>query len=122
MRVTSSIVADSIGANAVIVRNLFIDSSKNGLLIASAGKNGGVILAKETKDITFWDIYQSVEKSNVDDIFKIYEGNQDCPVGKNFYQLIYPHMEDSIHAMEESMKQVTIQTLLDELKENLEKL
>lgn len=120
MRITSSIVTDSIGVNAVVVRNIFIDLSKNELLIATSGKNGGVKLAKDAQDITLWDIYQAVESSDVEDVFKIYEGSSDCPVGKSFYELIYPHMEDSIKAMSENMKQVTLQILLDELKENLD--
>lgn len=120
MRITSSIVADSIGVNAVVVRNIFIDLSKNELLIATSGKNGGVKLAKDAQDITLWDIYQAVESSDVEDVFKIYEGSSDCPVGKSFYELIYPHIEDSIKAMSENMKQVTLQILLDELKENLD--
>lgn len=116
MRITSSLVADSIGSNPVIVRNLFLDLSKNGLIITSAGKNGGVTLAKEPKDISLWDIYEAVETNNVEEIFKIYEGNSDCPVGKNIYQLLYPHMESAIDAMKANMEQVTIDSLLNELK------
>lgn len=119
MRVTSTLVADSIDSNPVIVRNLFLDLSKNGLLNASAGKNGGVSLAKDPKDITLWDIYQSVETNNVEDVFKLYEGNDDCPVGKNIYQLLYPHMGSVLDALSTSMNQITIQTLLDELNEKI---
>ncbi|MCD7808530.1 MAG: Rrf2 family transcriptional regulator [Erysipelotrichaceae bacterium] len=115
MRVTSTLVADSIGSNPVIVRNLFLDLSKNGLLVASAGKNGGVTLAKEPKDMTLWDVYQAVESNDVEDVFKIYEGNVDCLVGKNIYQLLYPHMESALEALSNNMNQITIQTLLDEL-------
>lgn len=115
-RVTSTLVAESTGSNAVTVRNIFLDLSDSGLLTASAGKNGGVHLARKPKDITLWDIYQAVETNSVEEIFKIYEGNDDCPVGKNFYQILYPHMASAVNAMKENMEQVTLETLIGELK------
>ncbi|MCD8015404.1 MAG: Rrf2 family transcriptional regulator [Lachnospiraceae bacterium] len=115
-RVTSSLIAESTGTNAVSIRNIFLDLSKNGLLNAAAGKNGGVSLAKEPEDITLWDIYQAVETNDVDEIFKIHETDSDCPVGKNIYQILYPHMLSAVDAMKASMEQVTLETLLNELK------
>lgn len=115
-RVTSALVSESTGTNAVTVRNIFLDLSHNGLLIASAGKNGGVHLAKEPKDITLWDIYQAVETKDVDEIFTTYEGCSDCPVGQNFYQILYPHMKSAIDAMKMDMEKVTLETLMGELK------
>lgn len=114
-RVTSTLVAESTGSNAVTIRNLFLDLSRDGLLTASAGKNGGVHLAKEPKDITLWDVYQAVETNDVEEIFKLHETDSTCPVGKNIYQLLYPHMLDAVTAMKGSMEQVTPGTLLDEL-------
>ncbi|MCD8116556.1 MAG: Rrf2 family transcriptional regulator [Oscillospiraceae bacterium] len=115
-RVTSALVAESTGSNAVTIRNIFLDLSKNGLLTASAGKKGGVRLAKEPKDITLWDVYQAVETNDVEEIFKLHETDSSRPVGKNIYQLLYPHMLAAVTAMRDSMEQVTLQTLLDELK------
>ncbi|MCD8010141.1 MAG: Rrf2 family transcriptional regulator [Lachnospiraceae bacterium] len=115
-RVTSTLVSESTGSNAVTIRNIFLDLSRNGLLTASAGKNGGVHLAKEPGDITLWDIYQAVETQDVEEIFKLHETDSTCPVGKNIYQLLYPHMLDAVTAMKDSMEQVTLGTLLDELQ------
>ncbi|MCD8155529.1 MAG: Rrf2 family transcriptional regulator [Clostridiales bacterium] len=114
-RVTSTLVAESTGSNAVTVRNLFLELSDSGLLIATAGKNGGVHLAKDPKDITLWDIYQAVETPDVDEIFKMYEGSGDCPVGKNFYQILYPHIASAVNAMKTDLEQVTLETLKEEL-------
>lgn len=118
-RVTSTLVAESTGSNPVIIRNLFLDLSKSGLLTASAGKNGGVRLAKDPKDISLWDVYQAVETNGVEEIFKFHETDSTCPVGKNIYQLLYPHMASAVDAMKASLEQVTIGTLLEELKELL---
>ena len=121
-RVTSTLVAESTGANAVTVRNIFLELSDSGLLIATAGKNGGVQLAREPENITLWDIYQAVETPNVDEIFKMYEGSDACPVGKNFYQILYPHMADAVGAMKSSLEQVTLETLKGELQPLLKEL
>lgn len=115
-RVTSALVAESTGSNAVTIRNLFLDLSKNGLLTASAGKNGGVHLAREPKNITLWDVYQAVEANDVEEIFKLHETDSDCPVGKNIYQILYPHMLAAVTAMKGSMEQVTLASLLEELE------
>lgn len=115
-RVTSALVAESTGSNAVTIRNLFLDLSKNGLLTASAGKNGGVHLAREPKNITLRDVYQAVETNDVEEIFKLHETDSDCPVGKNIYQILYPHMLAAVTAMKGSVEQVTLASLLEELE------
>ncbi|MCD8083499.1 MAG: Rrf2 family transcriptional regulator [Clostridiales bacterium] len=121
-RVTSTLVAESTGANAVTVRNIFLELSESGLLVASAGKNGGVHLAREPKEITLWDIYQAVETPDADEIFKMYDGSNECPIGKNFHQILYPHMASAVNAMKADMEQVTLETLQGELKTLLTKL
>ncbi len=117
-RVTSALVAESTGSNAVVIRNLFVDLSRNGLLTAAAGKGGGVSLAKDPKDINLWEIYEAVETDDVKEIFKIHESScdsKDSIVGKNFFQVLYPHMQSAVEAMKESMQQVTLEILLCEL-------
>ncbi len=115
-RVTSTLVAESTESNPVTVRNIFINLSENGLIVAAPGKNGGVHLAREPKDINLWDIYQAVETNDVEEIFKLHESNNSCSVGKNFYQILYPHMASAVNAMKEDMEKVTLETLIDELK------
>ncbi len=120
-RVTSALVAESTDSNPVTVRNVFLNLSESGLLIAAAGKNGGVHLAKEPKDITLWDIYQAVETNDAKKIFKLHETDSDCPVGKNFYQVLLPHMVTAVNAMKTNMEQVTLETLMNELRELLKR-
>lgn len=117
-RVTSTLVAKSTDSNPVTVRNIFLKLSESGLQVTAAGKNGGVNLAKEPKDITLWDIYQATETENVEEIFKFHEAESDnsCPVARNFYQILYPHMESAVNAMKTDMEQVTLETLIHELK------
>ncbi len=114
-RVTSSLVAESAGSNPVIIRNIFQDLTRCGLIAAVPGKNGRVVLAKDAKDITLWDIYQAVETESVEEIFKIHDEDSESPIGKNFYRILYPHMESAVSAMKASMEQVTLETLREEL-------
>ncbi len=118
-RVTSKMVGNSVGANAVTIRGLFLDLSASGLLETAAGKNGGVSLKKAPNEITLWNIYEAVETDDVEEIFKMYEGNGDCPVGKNIYQVLYPHVTSAVDAMKADMEKVTIETLLGDLKDKL---
>ncbi|MCD7893712.1 MAG: Rrf2 family transcriptional regulator [Erysipelotrichaceae bacterium] len=118
-RVTSIMVGNSVGANAVTIRGLFLDLSSNGLLKTAAGKNGGVSLGREPNEITLWDIYEAAETDDVEEIFKMYEGNGDCPVGKNIYQILYPHVTSAVEAMKKDMQKVTVETLLVDLKSEL---
>ncbi len=115
-RVTSTLVAESTESNPVIVRNIFLKLSESGLLIAAPGKNGGVHLAREPKDITLWDIYRAVETNDVDEIFKLQESTNEGFVAKNFYQILYPHMASAVDAMKADMEKVTLETLIDELR------
>ncbi|MCD7756005.1 MAG: Rrf2 family transcriptional regulator [Firmicutes bacterium] len=115
-RVTSTLVAESTGSNPVTVRNLFLKLSESGLLTASAGKNGGVHLARQPQNITLWDIYRAVELGNAEKIFSMYEGSDGCPVGRNFYQVLHPHMVSAARAMENDMAHVTLDSLMTELK------
>ncbi len=115
-RVTSMLIAESADLNAVTVRNIFLSLSDSGLLTASAGKNGGIRLGRPPEEITLWDVYRSVETDNVEDIFQIYDGNHQCPVGRHVYQVLYPHLYSALGAMKADMEQVTIKMLLSELQ------
>lgn len=117
-RVASTLVAKSTDSNPATVRNIFLKLSESGLLVTAAGKNSGVNLAKEPKEITLWDIYQATETEDVEEIFKFHEAesSNSCPVTRNFYQILYPHMESAVNAMKTDMEQVALEALIHELK------
>ena len=60
--VNSTLLAQSIGANPVIVRGVMAKLSKAGYILASKGKND-ITLKTSLNDITFYDIYQLVDDS-----------------------------------------------------------
>lgn len=114
-KATSAQIAQSTGANAVTIRNLFIALKKKGLIASATGKNGGVRLARPPGEISLWDVYSAVETDDIDEIFKFHEGSGSCAVGKNIYQLMRPHMDDALGAMRKEMQDVSIATLIAEL-------
>lgn len=114
-KMTSTVIAESTGSNAVIIRNIFADLKRSGLIYSSSGKSGGVTLAKEAKDISLWEIYCAVETDNVDEIFKFHESPKTCPIGKNIYGLMLPHMNAALASMKNELQQVSLNNLMDEL-------
>ncbi len=117
VKITSTLIARSTGSNAVTIRNIFIALKKHGLIESTTGKNGGACLAKKAKKISLWDVYNAVETDDIDEIFNFHEGSGSCPVGKNIYQLMYPHMNDAFEAMKNELRAVSLDALITELTE-----
>lgn len=85
--VNSAFLADSIGSNPVIIRNLMSELKHAGLIDTKRGP-GGIKLLKPLDQITFYDVYLAVEK-NKDELFNFHEHvNLDCPVGRNIHHAL----------------------------------
>ncbi len=67
-KVTSDVLAASVGVNPVIIRKI-LSQLKSADLISVARGRGGAIIRKDLKDITLLDVYQAVE--SLGKIFKI---------------------------------------------------
>ena len=59
-KVTSDFLADSIGSNPVIIRNIMSQLREAGIIEIKRGP-GGMHITRDLKDISFLDIYQAVE-------------------------------------------------------------
>ena len=59
-RCTSGELAAGLGANPVLVRKLLLPLARTGIVIATAGKNGGVRLGRPPENVTLRDIYLAV--------------------------------------------------------------
>ena len=83
-KVTSDLLSSSIGANPVIIRGLMSDMKKAGLIDIKRGP-GGITLSRPLDEISFYDVYEAVEKSK-DELFHFHENpNPKCPVGRNIH-------------------------------------
>lgn len=115
MRVTSNILAKSTQVNPVIIRTVLSKLKATGIIDARKG-SGGFRLARPLKDISFYDIYKSVDTVNETGLFHFHENpHPDCVVGGN----IHTAVDDKLHAVQESMedelKKITMADVVDDL-------
>ena len=71
-KLTSEFLSGSINANPVIVRNILSQLKSAGLVQIARG-TGGVTLAKEPEEITFFDIFYAVEALEDGRLFKYHK-------------------------------------------------
>lgn len=111
IRITSDIVAESTGCNAVIIRNIFSKLKKAGLLSVKPGK-GKTALAKSPAEISLWDVYAAVETELTEEIFKFHANTSgQCPIGGNIRDLLFTHLDSAVNAMKAEMTKVTLADL-----------
>lgn len=112
-KTTSTFLAGSVNVNPVIIRNTLGQLKAAGLVTVKAGE-GGAALAKEPKDITLLDIFDAVEKE--EELFHFHENpNPECPVGKNVHAVLDSRLLSIQEAMQDQMKSVTLQDLIDDM-------
>ena len=118
-KVTSNILAGSIGVNPVIVRNVMGSLKEAGLIRISQGKSG-ISLAKSLEEITFYDIYKAVDCVNDEGIFRFHENpNPDCPVGRNIHKAMDGKLEQIQKCMEDEMKKITVAEVASDVKKEI---
>ena len=106
--VTSNFLAGSVGTNPVIIRNVMSQLKEAGLISSSQGKSG-ISLAKDLKDISFYDVYKAVDCVDESGLFHFHENpNIDCPVGKNIHSAMDERLTSIQDTMETQMKQISI--------------
>lgn len=113
-KVTSEFLASSIGSNPVIIRNLMSDLKNAGLIEIKRGP-GGIRIARPLDEITFYDVYEAVEK-NKDDLFHFHENtNPQCPVGRNIHSALYGKLQDVQRDFEKSLKKHKLHDVITDL-------
>ena len=120
-KVTSSVLAGSIGVNPVIVRNVMGNLKEAGLISISQGKSG-ISLAKEPKQITFYDVYNAVDSVNDDGLFHFHENpNPECPVGRNIHKAMDSKLERVQQRMEDEMREITLANVMTDIQRELKR-
>ncbi|MDE2181709.1 MAG: Rrf2 family transcriptional regulator [Alphaproteobacteria bacterium] len=76
----SSHLAQSIGANAVVVRRVLSSLAAAKLIMTKAGASGGAWLARKPAKIRMNEIYEAVEEPSGPGFRP--KGNSACPVGR----------------------------------------
>lgn len=110
--ISSQILADSVGTNPGLVRRLMSSLSKAGLLLTRVGA-ANPKLAKEPKDISFYQVFEAVE---TDGLLKIDEGtNPDCPIGSQIPRVLPAFYQRITEAAYQEMKAISLQDMIDKM-------
>lgn len=113
-KVTSNILSQSTGCNAVIIRNTLGALKKAGLVQVARG-TGGTTLAKSPKDITLYDIYHALEPNGLCGIIGIHAcSDRPCPVAQNIADVLHTPYRAIEENIQTSMEHITLQQLLDD--------
>ena len=115
-KVTSDFLAASTNVNPVIVRKILGQLKAAGLVEVARG-SGGASIPRPLGDISFLDIYHAVECIEHGELFHFHENpNEACPVGKNIHALLDTRLEEIQKVMEEKMKAVSIQDIMEDAR------
>lgn len=115
-KISSQTIADSVGTNPGLVRRLMSNLSKAGLLITKVGA-AKPQLAKASKDISFYDVFEAVE---TDGLLKVDEStNPDCPIGSNVPKVLPSFYQRVAKAAYDEMRAISLQDMMDEILANI---
>ena len=121
-KVTSGLMASSINVNPVIIRKILLQLKDMGLIEVKRG-SGGATITRPLDEITFFDVYQSVECIEENTLFHFHENpNPDCPIGKNIHHVLDDKLLRVQEAMEWELKSITLADVKSDLGKYLEKM
>lgn len=117
-KVTSGFLAASIGSNPVIIRNIMSDLQNAGIITTKRGP-GGIEIVKPLDRITFYDVYEAVEK-NKDHLFNFHDNpNPACPVGRNIHDALDSRLADAQKNFENDLKRYNMADVLKDIREDV---
>ena len=120
-KITSDFLAGSINTNPVIIRKILTQLKNAGLITVARG-TGGIEPTRPLSEITFYDVYQAIEPVENGDLFHFHDApNPECPVGRNIHELLDDKLRDIQNAMENKMKEYSIDDLRHGMQEILTK-
>lgn len=120
-KVTSELMASSSNANPVTIRKIMQQLKAAGIVEVKRG-TGGMEIAKPLNQITFLDIFNAVDSIENGQLFHFHENPNDmCPVGKNIHAGIDDMLLTIQNAMEDSMRQFTLEDAVRKTQLNIAK-
>lgn len=112
-KMTSEVLAESVGVNSVIIRNILAQLKAAQLVHISRG-SGGSKLAKNPQSISLLDIFNAVDSMGENGLFRFHTNPSElCPLGKNIHLLLDTHFEQAQKALEGYLENIK---LIDVLK------
>lgn len=112
-KITSELLAKSIGCNSSAVRSILNALQKAGILSIVRGI-GGAHLEKSPAEVTLWDIYFALEPDGLAHMIGIHPNpSQLCPVGHNIETILSEPYGKIAGAVKDTMQEITLQQMLD---------
>lgn len=112
-KVTSELLAKSIGCNSSAVRTI-LNTLQKAEIISIVRGIGGAHLEKAPAEVTLWDIYSALEPEGLNHMVGIHPNpSRLCPVGHHIEAVLaepYSMIADSV---KETMQKITLQQVLD---------
>lgn len=115
MPMTSEIIAQSIGTNAVVVRRII------GLLVAGnivkvkMGTGGGAYLARKPEEITLAEIFLALEQGAIFDVKKNEENNF-CAIGNVVRPILFELLQEAEQDLIEKLRKTTLANVIERVK------
>ena len=120
-KVTSNVLAGSIGVNPVIVRGVLSQLKEAGIVNTRQGASG-VTLNRPLDQISFYDIYKAVDSVKDEGLFRFHEHpSPDCPVGRNIHFAVDGRLDQVQTAMENEMKEIKLSDVVQDVREQITK-
>ena len=116
-KVTSDLLASSVGVNPVIIRKTLSQLKKANLITVARG-TGGAEIIKNLEDISLLDVYQAVEcLGKTGQLFSFHDNpSPNCPVGANIHGVLDQKLDKIKMAMEQELGQTSLAQLVADAK------
>ena len=115
-KTTSDFLANSVGVNPVVVRNILGQLKTAGLIEVSAGV-GGAKLKKKPKQITLKDVFYAVESLENGELFSFHENpNPYCPVGSNIHRVLDKRLVDVQNQINKELEKTNLHDLIKSMR------
>lgn len=112
-KITSELLAKSIGCNSSAIRSILNALQKAGIISIARGI-GGAHSEKAPAEITLWDIYSALEPEGLSHMIGIHPNpSQLCPVGHHIEAVLSEPYGEIADAVKHTMQKITLQQILD---------
>ena len=119
-KISSNFLAESVGANPVIIRTILSKLKEAGIVSTSQGVSGAKVI-KPLNRITFFDIYKAVDSVGEEGIFHFHENpNPECPIGRTIHTAMDGKLSRIQKQMEEELKSITVAEVERDIRHKLE--
>jgi Rrf2 family protein len=112
--VCSSIVAESVNTNPVVIRRLMRDLEKASLVASVTGRAGGFKLGRHAGRITLADIYKAVEDESIFRMHKT-DPKAKCPVGAALFKVVAEPLRSAEQALEKALATTTLDDIASQI-------